>query len=203
MTGRPKTVHLIFNAHIDPVWLWPWQAGLDATIDTFRTMCRLLEVNPEVTFCHDTAWLYREVERIQPELIARVAELVDQGRWAIAGGVVGPARLQPPPPLRARAADRPRATLPRAPLRPLFPHRLQYRHLRSPRWPPHAPCPRRSAALPHDAASGARDDPAGAAVPLGSPAGGSRGAHLPRRRCLRYLHRAARRPPPPVAHRAA
>ena len=24
-----KTVHLVFNAHLDPIWLWPWEAGLD------------------------------------------------------------------------------------------------------------------------------------------------------------------------------
>ena len=25
-------VHMVANAHIDPVWLWPWQAGADEAL---------------------------------------------------------------------------------------------------------------------------------------------------------------------------
>jgi len=34
------TVHMIFNAHLDPVWLWPWQAGLDEALATWRSARR-------------------------------------------------------------------------------------------------------------------------------------------------------------------
>ena len=30
-------VHLIANAHLDPTWLWNWQAGVDEALATFRS----------------------------------------------------------------------------------------------------------------------------------------------------------------------
>src|SRR5713226_5098729 len=31
------TVHMIGNAHLDPVWLWRWQQGADEALATFRS----------------------------------------------------------------------------------------------------------------------------------------------------------------------
>ena len=31
-----KRVHLVCNAHIDPVWLWQWEDGLTEALSTFR-----------------------------------------------------------------------------------------------------------------------------------------------------------------------
>ena len=36
------TIHLIPHAHLDPIWLWPWTAGLDEAIATCHTACNLL-----------------------------------------------------------------------------------------------------------------------------------------------------------------
>jgi len=33
-----RTIHLIANAHIDPVWLWDWREGLNEGIITMRTI---------------------------------------------------------------------------------------------------------------------------------------------------------------------
>ncbi|MEX0775215.1 MAG: hypothetical protein WD042_05815 [Phycisphaeraceae bacterium] len=43
-------VHLIPHAHIDPIWLWPWTAGLDEAIATCRTACDLLDRHADMTF---------------------------------------------------------------------------------------------------------------------------------------------------------
>ena len=43
-----KTVHIVFNSHIDPIWLWPWQSGLDAILNTCRSVCNLLDRHPDV-----------------------------------------------------------------------------------------------------------------------------------------------------------
>lgn len=58
-----KTVRVILNAHLDPVWLWPWQAGLDAALATCRSACDMLDRNPNVYFTQGEAWVHREVER--------------------------------------------------------------------------------------------------------------------------------------------
>jgi len=81
-----KTVHLVFNAHIDPIWLWPWASGLDAVLNTCETMCNLLDRNPEITFTRGEAWCYDQIERIDPALFRRIQAHVRAGRWEIVGG---------------------------------------------------------------------------------------------------------------------
>jgi hypothetical protein len=38
---------MIGNAHIDPVWLWRWQAGVDEALATFRSAADRCEEYPE------------------------------------------------------------------------------------------------------------------------------------------------------------
>ncbi len=46
------TVHLIGNAHLDPVWLWRWPAGVGEAIATCRSAVQLLDKYPEFIFTH-------------------------------------------------------------------------------------------------------------------------------------------------------
>ncbi len=84
--STPITIHLIGNAHLDPVWLWPWQAGLDEVLNTGRTMCDLLDAYPEAVFTAGEAWRYWEIEQADPALLARIRVHVEAGRWALVGG---------------------------------------------------------------------------------------------------------------------
>jgi alpha-mannosidase len=79
-------VHMIGNAHIDPVWLWLWQAGADEAIATMSAAADRCDEYPEFIFTRGEAWLYRQVERIRPDLFARVRKLIERGQWHIAGG---------------------------------------------------------------------------------------------------------------------
>jgi alpha-mannosidase len=81
-----KTIHLIFNAHLDPIWLWPWQAGLDAALATCRSACDRLDAHKDLFFTRGEAWVHREIERLDPQLFARIRQLVADGRWSIVGG---------------------------------------------------------------------------------------------------------------------
>jgi alpha-mannosidase len=83
---KRTTVHLVCNAHIDPVWLWPWTAGLDEIVSTCESICGLLERNPDVIFTRGEAWVYEQVERIAPKVFARIRRLVRRGQWEIVGG---------------------------------------------------------------------------------------------------------------------
>ncbi len=80
------TVHVIFNAHIDPIWLWPWQDGLDVVLATCRSACERLESNPDLAFTQGEAWVYRQIETIAPALFERIRKHVATGRWEIVGG---------------------------------------------------------------------------------------------------------------------
>lgn len=79
-------VHLIFNAHIDPIWLWPWESGLDEVLATCRSACDRLDAHPDLRFARGEAWVYQQVEQIDPELFARIRKHVASGQWEITGG---------------------------------------------------------------------------------------------------------------------
>ena len=77
---------LVCSSHIDPVWLWPWEEGLAATLATFRAAARFCDEFDGFAFCHNEALLYRWVEEFEPALFARIRELVRAGRWHVIGG---------------------------------------------------------------------------------------------------------------------
>ena len=81
-----KTVHIVFNAHIDPVWLWHWSSGLDEILNTCDSMCNMLDRHPDLTFTRGEAWVYEQVERIDPALFQRISAHIKAGRWEIVGG---------------------------------------------------------------------------------------------------------------------
>ena len=54
-------VHMIGNAHIDPVWLWPWQAGADEALATMSSAADRCDEYPEFIFTRGEAWLYQQV----------------------------------------------------------------------------------------------------------------------------------------------
>jgi alpha-mannosidase len=81
-----RALVLVCNSHIDPVWLWPWEEGLAATIATFRSAADLCDEFPSFVFCHNEALLYRWVEEHDPALFDRIRRLVGEGRWHVMGG---------------------------------------------------------------------------------------------------------------------
>jgi alpha-mannosidase len=82
---RP-TVHLICNAHLDPVWQWRWEEGASEALATFRNAVDILDEHPGLIFCHNEAILYQWAERYNPALFQEIQRLVRAGRWAITGG---------------------------------------------------------------------------------------------------------------------
>ncbi|NLC55793.1 MAG: alpha-mannosidase, partial [Armatimonadetes bacterium] len=80
------TLHLICNAHLDPVWLWEWEEGAAAAISTFRTAADLCEEFDGFVFNHNEALLYQWVEEYEPELFQRIQRLVRAGKWHVMGG---------------------------------------------------------------------------------------------------------------------
>lgn len=85
-SARKTVVHLIANAHLDPVWLWNWQAGVDEALATFRSAVDRCHEYPEFRYTRGEAWLYQWVEDLDPGLFREVRALVEAGRWSIAGG---------------------------------------------------------------------------------------------------------------------
>jgi alpha-mannosidase len=82
----PISVHLICNAHLDPVWQWRWDEGASEALATFRNAVDILDGHPSLIFCHNEAVLYQWAERLDPALFDDIRRLVKAGRWAVSGG---------------------------------------------------------------------------------------------------------------------
>ncbi|GAA3541189.1 alpha-mannosidase [Nonomuraea rosea] len=81
-----RTLHMIGNAHLDPVWLWPWQEGYQEARATFWSAIHRMDEYPDFVFTCDQVVLLSWVEESDPELFARIKEKVAEGRWVMAGG---------------------------------------------------------------------------------------------------------------------
>lgn len=86
MTPVKPTLHLICNAHLDPVWQWRWEEGCAEALSTFAVAVRLLREHPALVFNHNEAVLYHWVLDHDPALFREIQDLVRAGRWCIAGG---------------------------------------------------------------------------------------------------------------------
>ena len=81
-------VHFIVNSHLDPVWLWKREQGIDEVLSTARTACELLDEYPEYR-----AYLPEVTEEIVRDTIAklgmrvRTQDVVDlvMGRYRLIG----------------------------------------------------------------------------------------------------------------------
>jgi alpha-mannosidase len=81
-----RTLHMVGNAHLVPVWLWPWQEGYAEARATFWSAIHRMEEYPDFVFTCDQVVLLSWVEESDPELFARIRERVAEGRWQMVGG---------------------------------------------------------------------------------------------------------------------
>jgi len=83
---KKKTIYLICNAHLDPVWLWNWREGVGETLSTFRVAADCCEAYDGFIFNHNESLLYAWIEEHDPALFERIERLVREGKWHIMGG---------------------------------------------------------------------------------------------------------------------
>ena len=83
---KTRKLHMIGNAHIDPVWLWQWQEGFHEVKATFRSALDRMKEYPDFVFVASSAALYEWVEQSDPAMFAEIQQRVKEGRWGIVGG---------------------------------------------------------------------------------------------------------------------
>ena len=81
-----RKIHLICNAHLDPVWLWRWQEGCTEALSTFRVAEGFTDEFPGFAFNHNEAILYQWVKENESDLFERIQQKVKEGKWHIMGG---------------------------------------------------------------------------------------------------------------------
>lgn len=81
-----KTLYIICNSHLDPVWLWDRSSGRSSWLNTMHSAVRILEEQPDLKFTCSAAALYRWVEECDPALFRKIRNFAAEGRWEIVGG---------------------------------------------------------------------------------------------------------------------
>ena len=81
-----KTIKLIGNAHLDPIWLWRWQEGCGEVLQTFRSALDRLKEYKDFVFTCSSAAYYQWVEEIDPEMFEEIKVMVKKGRWVPVNG---------------------------------------------------------------------------------------------------------------------
>lgn len=86
MAPEKRPVHMVANAHIDPVWLWQWPEGLHEVRATFASALDRMEEYPELVFSPDSVAYLAWIEEIEPAMFERIRARVAEGRWELLGG---------------------------------------------------------------------------------------------------------------------
>jgi alpha-mannosidase len=83
---KKGTLHMIGNAHIDPVWLWTWQEGFHEVLASFRSALDRLNEYDDFLFVSSSAVFYEWVETSDPKMFEEIRARVREGRWEVVGG---------------------------------------------------------------------------------------------------------------------
>jgi alpha-mannosidase len=83
--GRRKVLHIIGHSHIDAAWLWPWRAGSDTVLTTFRSALNRIRETPGFCYTHSSSAHYRWVEAADPSMLAEIRGRIREGRWEVVG----------------------------------------------------------------------------------------------------------------------
>ncbi len=81
-----QILHMIGNAHIDPVWLWQWPEGFHEVRATFRSALDRMNEYDDFIFVSSSAAYYEWIEKNDPGMFAEIRQRVAEGRWNVVGG---------------------------------------------------------------------------------------------------------------------
>ena len=81
-----KKIHLIGNAHLDPVWLWQWQEGFAEIKATFRSALDRMKEFDDFKFTSACSIYYMWIEKSDKAMFEEIKQRVKEGRWCITGG---------------------------------------------------------------------------------------------------------------------
>ncbi|GAA1888551.1 glycoside hydrolase family 38 C-terminal domain-containing protein [Asanoa iriomotensis] len=80
-------ISAVGHAHIDTAWLWPQRETVRKVARTAANVADLLETYPDLVYAMSSAQQFAWLEEHRPEVFARVADHVRQGRFVPVGGM--------------------------------------------------------------------------------------------------------------------
>jgi alpha-mannosidase len=83
---RRKVLHIIAQAHLDPVWLWPWRDGCAEALTTMQSALDRMQETPELCFSQSAAATYRWAQEMDGRLFEDIRRRAKEGRWEVVNG---------------------------------------------------------------------------------------------------------------------
>ncbi len=71
------------HAHIDMNWKWSWDETVSTTVNTFKTMLKLMEEYPDFHFSQSQASTYKIIEDYAPWMMDEIKKRIKEGRWEV------------------------------------------------------------------------------------------------------------------------
>ncbi len=81
-----KKIYMIGNSHIDPVWFWNWDEGMQEAKATFSSALDRLREYPEMNFTATSTVFLEWIEKTKPDLFEEINKRVLEGRFELTGG---------------------------------------------------------------------------------------------------------------------
>ncbi len=81
-----KKLYMIGNSHIDPVWFWDWDEGMQEVKATFSSALERMNEYPEMKFTSTSSVFFEWIEEISPTLFEEIRKRIKEERWELAGG---------------------------------------------------------------------------------------------------------------------
>ncbi|MEI7904116.1 MAG: glycoside hydrolase family 38 C-terminal domain-containing protein [Candidatus Firestonebacteria bacterium] len=83
LSPKAKAIKLyaIGHSHIDMDWMWTWKDTEYCIRRDFKSVTRIMEDYPEVTFSHSQVPTYKVVQEKDPAIFEKVKQRIREGRW--------------------------------------------------------------------------------------------------------------------------
>lgn len=83
---KKKTLYMIGNSHIDPVWFWSWEEGMQEVKATYASVLDRMKEFPDFRFTSTSTAFFEWIEEILPDMFEEIRQRVEEGRWELTGG---------------------------------------------------------------------------------------------------------------------
>lgn len=77
---------MIGNSHIDPVWFWNWEEGMQEVKATYASALDRMKEYKDFKFTSTSIAFLQWIEELVPEMFEEIKERVGEGRWELTGG---------------------------------------------------------------------------------------------------------------------
>lgn len=83
---KTKKLYMIGNSHIDPVWFWNWEEGMQEVKATFASALARMKEYDEFKFTATSTAFFEWLEAVAPSMFEEIKERVAEGRIELTGG---------------------------------------------------------------------------------------------------------------------